>query len=104
MTQQDIEQAKADYDTAAELIDELHTERLAYSEYVTLRNGMDSIPALIDEVKRMKKENAALKSERDVREKALEIAVDRWCTNLGLILKQTIVNDCIHRAKEAIKD
>ena len=50
----DVEAIRARYESAKELINELHTERLSYSEYLTLINSTGDIYMLLNEVERLR--------------------------------------------------
>lgn len=63
MTQQEIEAIRDNYLAAANLADELHTERLNYNEYMTLLNCIGDIPLLLDEVERLEKDKNRISSD-----------------------------------------
>jgi len=63
MTEAELKAIKARCEAGVELIDELHTERLEYPEYLTLRTSIDDIPALLDEIDRLKAERDAALTE-----------------------------------------
>jgi len=48
--QEEIDEIMERYENAASLCDELHTERLVYSEYLALINSLQDIPNLIDQI------------------------------------------------------
>ncbi len=70
MTQEQIDAIRARAEAATELIDELHTERISYPEYLTLRDGIDDVDDLLAEIEQLRE---ALKGAQVIANQAGEI-------------------------------
>ena len=63
MTPEELGAITARFEAATELLNQMHTERLVYSEYLTLIDSVNDIPSLFAEMEQLHIANKLLESE-----------------------------------------
>ena len=89
MTTEQLNEIRARAEAATELLNELHTERLAYGEYLQLIDSNQDIPLLLSEVERLTAERDSLATRSEALEATLTER-NAWIANIEKQLDQAL--------------